>query len=283
MWCNYHTHSEYCDGKGKLQEYAAAARTLGMHALGFSSHAPFDPACEWCMQAGDFDRYTHEIQDLRTTFPVQPELYIGLEVDYIPHVISVKNFAGLDFTVGAIHFVEKLDNGSFWEIDGSADRFKAGLQEIFDGNIKAAVNRYFELTREMVKTAPPSIVGHLDKIKMQNSAYPYFSEQENWYRTMVIDTLDAIKSAGIFIEVNTRGIYKKKTATTYPSPWVLEQILAKQIPIILNSDAHRPEELVMEFAASADLLLSIGFKELNILYEGKWRTCAFSADGIKLS
>ena len=49
MWANFHTHSNYCDGKGLLDEYVAQAISLGMLSLGFSSHAPLPFESSWCM------------------------------------------------------------------------------------------------------------------------------------------------------------------------------------------------------------------------------------------
>ncbi len=40
IWTNYHTHCNYCDGKGPASDYLEQATQRGLAALGFSSHAP---------------------------------------------------------------------------------------------------------------------------------------------------------------------------------------------------------------------------------------------------
>ncbi len=37
---NYHSHSEFCDGTGQLEEYVKADINKGFDAFGFSGHAP---------------------------------------------------------------------------------------------------------------------------------------------------------------------------------------------------------------------------------------------------
>ena len=37
---NYHSHSEFCDGKGKLEDYVKSAISKGFDVFGFSGHAP---------------------------------------------------------------------------------------------------------------------------------------------------------------------------------------------------------------------------------------------------
>jgi histidinol-phosphatase (PHP family) len=280
MWNNLHTHSDYCDGKGELSKFVEQAIELNMKGLGFSSHAPLPFGCEWCMNENSLQRYISEIAMLRQANS-GIEIYAGLESDYIPEVISPQQFRHqLDYVIGSIHFVEGYYKGSHWEIDGPYINFLQGLDEIFDNKIRDAISRYYELTREMITTAKPDIVGHLDKIKIQNINGKHFSEEEPWYRQEVLKTIDVIQKEGVIVEVNTRGMYQRKTSTTYPSPWILEILCERNMPITINSDAHHPDDLVNQFNATAEVLQKIGFKKLTTLHEGTWKHYTYSADGI---
>jgi histidinol-phosphatase (PHP family) len=281
MWLNFHTHSNYCDGKSSVQEIVEKARSLKVGVLGFSSHAPLPFECAWCMRKENYSNY---IKEIATTKQYNSDLniYAGLEVDYIPRVTGPDNFSKeLDYTIGSIHFVEKFNGGQRWEIDGPHQSFLEGLEAIFRNNFKDAAVRYFEITREMVENETPSVVGHLDKIKIQNIGDKFFSEDESWYREQIDKTLHSIQAAECVIEVNTRGLYKKKSKTTYPSPWILERILEKEIPITLSSDAHHVNDLVSYFPETAMELRKIGFREIHILQEGQWRPFKFSEHGIE--
>lgn len=278
MWSNFHTHAHYCDGNGSMTEYLEACRSEGVRHIGFSSHAPLPFPCKWSMDAEALPAYLEEIRTARQSFP-DVEVYSGLEVDYIPRVISPSDFRNqLDYTVGSIHFVRGLRD-RHWEIDNTQDVFDEGLAAIFDNNIQEALTAYFALTREMLEVAPPDILGHLDKIKI-NSLGTYFSEDEQWYRSEVEKTLRTIANTKTTVEVNTRGLYKKKSETTYPSPWILERLLDLQVPVTICSDSHHPRELTREFAATRELLVNIGFREVSVLINRQWTSVPLAEYGV---
>ena len=108
------------------------------------------------------------------------------------------------------------------------------------------------------------------EIKIQNIDNKFFSESDPWYRDVIKQTVKAIRSSGVIVEVNTRGVYKKKTGTTYPSEWVVRMLYDQQVPITLSSDAHHPDDLTREFVPTLSLLSDIGFKHLSLLHRGIW-------------
>lgn len=282
MWSNFHTHSHYCDGKGSPEDYVVKAKALDIKSLGFSSHAPLPFTCNWCMKTGRFGHYLSTVRSLQKT-NTDLEIYAGLEIDFIPSVVSPKSFQhDLDYTIGSIHFVESIDRDRRWEIDGTHTHFLEGLEKIFNNDIRAAIIRYYELTREMIMHSAPDIVGHLDKIKIQNIGGKFFHEDDAWYRQEISKTLDVIEREGSIVEVNTRGIYQKKSTTTYPSPWIIEQMHRRNIPLTLSTDAHHPDDLINEFPESAQMLYHIGYRELMTLRGGQWKSYPFTADGLDI-
>lgn len=268
MWSNFHTHNQYCDGKGALKDYLEEALTCGVKTIGFSSHAPIPFPCKWCISNEAFPQYLEEIGSLKPLFPAL-NIYKGLEIDFIPGIMSPADFSSvLDYTIGSIHFVEQFE-GTHWEIDNTREVFDKGLTRIFHGDIRKAITRYYELTREMMENTPPDILGHLDKIKV-NAKHYAIDESEGWYRDEIDKTLKVIAASKTIVEVNTRGLYKEKSATPYPSPWILERIRDAGISIMLNSDAHHPDDLTREFVPTLSLLSDIGFKHLSLLHRGIW-------------
>jgi histidinol-phosphatase (PHP family) len=280
MWSNFHTHSNYCDGKGELMDYVQQTKVLKMISLGFSSHAPLTFPCKWCMRREELSNYLLAIEKLSKSVS-GVEIYKSLEIDFIPDVIAPDQFEDqVDYTIGSIHFVDQLPDGTPWEIDGEHSLFLEGLEKTFRGDICAVGTRYFELTREMIQRSCPTIIGHLDKIKIQNPADKFFTERDHWYQVEIKKTIDLIGDSNAIVEVNTRGIYQNKSATTYPSPWILELLHKKNIPITLSSDAHHPSDLINQFSETAKLLSAIGFKSLSILHEGTWKPFSFNTHGI---
>jgi histidinol-phosphatase (PHP family) len=280
MWSNFHAHSNYCDGKGDLIDHVKSANKNNVVALGFSSHAPLPFDCKWCMKNEGLSNYIEEINYLKNVSG-NTSLFIGLEVDFIPDVISPKDFeTELDYTIGSVHFVDQLPDGTRWEIDGSHISFLDGLSKIFHNNIRDAITRYYELTRKMITSACPTIIGHMDKIKIQNIDDKFFKESDSWYRDEIEKTISLIKKSDAIVEVNTRGIYQKKTSTTYPSPWILKLIQEHNIPVTLNSDSHHPDDLINQFSEAANMLHEIGFKKISSLKDGQWQQFKFNENGL---
>jgi len=253
--------------------YVEAAAKQKMLAYGYSSHAPVPFPCKWCMKLDRLAEYVAGVRKIQEQWKEQIEIYCGLEVDYIPNIIGpstdyIKE-AGLDYHIGSIHFIDAFDDGTPWEIDGLHSIFKDGLQRIFKNDLQAALERYYALTREMVVEDCPDVVGHLDKIKIQNRSL--FSEDADWYRKAVMQTLEEIAAKGVIMEVNTRGLYKKRVLETYPSRWILIEAKQMGIPIMLNSDSHHPREITGEFERAAEVIRSAGYKEVQVLLKQEWQ------------
>ncbi|MBX2916483.1 MAG: histidinol-phosphatase [Cyclobacteriaceae bacterium] len=274
MWTNYHTHSNYCDGK---ESPAIYLNDPAICSLGFSSHAPLPFDCKWCMPSKKLEAYFTEIAALKQSSPI--EIYCGLEVDFIPGLISPKDFTQADYTIGSIHFVEQFENTP-WEIDGLHTTFTEGLDKIFKNYYRAAWCRYFELTRQMLIESQPDVLGHLDKMKIQNLGNKYFHENESWYQQEIRSLLKVASQTNTIIEINTRGIYQQKSETTYPSPWILELMKTLNIRVTISSDAHHPKDLCNQFELAASLLLKAGYKKITILKDGVWKEVNFNENGI---
>ncbi|MEM9831082.1 MAG: histidinol-phosphatase [Bacteroidota bacterium] len=284
-YTNYHSHCYFCDGKEAPEVYIQEAIRLGMPAYGISSHAPLPYETSWAMSESDRNDYVFEIDKLKEKYAGQIEVYRGLEVDFIPDVAGprwVKEKYALDYTIGSVHFVDFFVDGYPWEIDGRHQVFLRGLSEMFTNNIEAAIQRYYALIRQMAQEDPPDIVGHLDKIKIQNENGRLFDEQAEWYRDEVVQTLDVIAQTGLIVEVNTRGLYKQITDEPYPSYWVLNQMRERDIPIVLNSDAHHPREITSHFSKVNEQLLNIGYNQVRILYQDQWQDKRLAKDRITM-
>ena len=283
-WVNFHSHSQYCDGKSPIEDHVKAAIQQGLFALGISSHAPVPFDNLWSMKSERLPDYLEDIEKLSTKYGSAIELYKGLEIDYIPGKVGpsskfIKD-AHLDFTIGSIHFVGCFENGKDWPIDGPNSDFDSGLHQIYNGEMKRVVQKYFQLTRELINTERPDIIGHMDKIKMHGQSRHGFSEHLPWYRDEIMFTLETIQKSNIVMEINTRGMYKKKMKEPYPSWWVIEESKRMNIPLMINSDSHTPAELTNEFRTVSRKLSSIGYKTLRILTLTGWKDMEFNETGL---
>jgi histidinol-phosphatase (PHP family) len=276
QYFNLHTHSRFCDGSEEPEEYVNAALKAGFHSLGFSSHAPVPFKNNFAIRDDhELQEYCRTIRDIRLKYLDKISIWLALEMDYIEGVSQdfqvLKDAYRLDYTIGSVHLVRNGDDESLWFIDGpKVDSYDEGLENIFGGDIRKAVSKYYEQVSRMIVTQKPDLIGHFDKIKMHNQNR-YFREDEPWYRGLVMDLLDTIRISGGIIEVNTRGIYKKRCDDLYPGQWLLKEIRKKGLPVTLSSDAHRPEEIDGYYAETLEILRDIGFKNLVYFEEDGWK------------
>lgn len=285
-WTNYHSHCNFCDGSSDPEAYILEAIAQGMGAYGFSSHAPLPFVRRWALDPALSGKYLREIQRLQGKYEDTIRIHCGLEVDYIPGVMgpdhpSVRAL-GLEYVIGSVHFIDRFPDGSPFEWDDDLENFDRGLNEVFGGNIRKAVTRYFELIRWMVQLETPDVVGHLDKIKRHNTGERYFSESEEWYMRELSRTLRAISATSAILEVNTRGLYSGKANDLYPSRKALEMALHYEIPFTLSSDSHDPAEVAGGFGEAARCLLDVGVRELWVVHNGRWYPRPFDETGVDL-
>ncbi len=263
---DYHVHSSFCDGKGEPEEYIKKAIEKNVKILGFSSHAPVPFKTDWTMKPEKLAQYIDTVQSLKANYRGKFEILLGLEVDYIPGVMSCKSSiiknAGLDYTISSVHVLGKMKEGFNWTVDGPFDETNSGINYSFKGNAKEAVTAYYMRIMEMAETAPPDIIGHFDLIKMNNKNNCFFSESDEWYRLLVDKTLKVISHSDCALEVNTGGITRNKVDALYPSTWILKKCFKLNIPIAVTSDSHRPEQITGNFNRAVAEIKNAGYKRL---------------------
>jgi histidinol-phosphatase (PHP family) len=272
---NLHTHSRFCDGKEEPEAYVKQALEMGYHTLGFSSHAPVPFENNFSLKEDKMADYFFTIRALGEKYISKINILLSLEIDFIPGItrdfLEFINAGNLDYTIGGVHLVRNKEVEKLWFIDGSKqETYDDGLQKLFKGHIRNGVEAYYYQIIEMVATQKPDIIAHLDKIKMHNKNR-YFTEEEGWYKDIVWKTLKFVaEKSDCIIEVNTRGLYKKRSDTFFPGPAILEQIHHLKIPITLSADAHQPHELNGYYDEALKLMKEIGFKEL-VYFDNKGR------------
>ncbi len=272
---NFHTHSVYSDGKSQPREIVEEAVRQGFSAIGFSEHSPLPFDNTFSVKDYDMPKYVAEIAQLKEEFKDKIEVYCALEADYVPNTSETFSVTQqkyhLDYLIGGVHLVGQSANpDELWFIDGPKwEIYDEGLQKFFDGDIHRGVRRFYEQTNEMIEYEHFDVIAHFDKIKMHNRDR-YFHEDETWYRKLAMETLDLIREKGLVMEINTRGIYKKRYNGFYPSPWLMKEACTMGVPVIISADAHHFSEISLEFEAAENALRQAGYHSVVKFKDGKW-------------
>jgi histidinol-phosphatase (PHP family) len=123
------------------------------------------------------------------------------------------------------------------------------------------------------------LIAHLDLIKKFNAHNRFYHEDDGWYQALIDDTLRLMDANGCMLEINTKAIQSGCCDYFYPSKFILQRCLDLNIPLVLNSDAHHPDQLEFYFKEAARLLIELGVGELFTLKGNRWISNSFNELG----
>lgn len=240
---NFHSHSEFCDGRATISEIVKAAHGEGFEAWGVTPHSPIIVESPCNMRHEDFPKYLEVMNSLKEEYAGHMQLFTSLEIDYLsrdfgPHIDYFQKMP-LDYRLGSVHFVPNQD-GIPIDCDGSAERFKGYLRDAYAGDLRYVVERYFEQVLTMLELGGFDLLGHFDKIIGNASTVDATIEQQHWYEALIDDVISSAKSAGVVVEINTKAISDRNRF--YPAESLWPKLKAAGLPLAVNSDCHYPDK-----------------------------------------
>lgn len=273
-------HSNFSDGACQAEEYVVEAMKLGFKGIGFSEHSVLPFKNTFALQEGREAVYVAEISRLKDKYKGDISVYTSMEVDYIPGMSTgfkaLKYRLGLDYVIGSVHLVKGPPEAeNLWFIDGpKVETYDDGINKVFQGDIKKAITAYWQQVFDMIEHEEFDVIGHLDKIKMHNKGR-WFSESSDWYISLADQAIEMIARKGLLVEVNTRGIYKKRSEELFPGKDILRKLNQKGVRIILSSDAHHPSEIGTYFSEAIEILKECGYSAAWIYESSGWKALPF--------
>ncbi|HEX2977390.1 MAG TPA: hypothetical protein VHO68_15760, partial [Bacteroidales bacterium] len=148
-----------------------------------------------------------------------------------------------------------------------------GINGIYAGDARKAVTAYWHQVNKMILEEQFDVAGHLDKVKMHNKGR-WFSEEDDWYLSLVNETIELIAQKGLLVEINTRGLYKKRSDTFFPGDYILRQLFDRGIGIVVSSDAHHPSEISLCFDQAINKLKETGYRSSYVFCNNDWQEIA---------
>lgn len=257
-----HMHTPLCKhAVGTPTQYVQAAKDAGLEGIIITDHSPmpawFDP--EVRMELEELPFYHALLERVRAE---AGDFYvgIGLEADYHPGTeYFVKRLLSrypYDYIIGSVHYL------GAWPFDNP--RYASEFEE---RDLREVYRAYFKLVAEAARTGLFHAIGHLDLPKVMGYRPP------EGYADLAEEALEVIAGEGLALDVNTAG-WRKKAGEIYPSPALLERARALGIPVVLGSDAHRPEDVAHRFSDAIGILRSVGYTEAVVFQAGQPRPYA---------
>lgn len=267
---NFHSHCLFCDGRAPMEEYVRYAISKHLVAYGFSSHAPTPFHAKMSIQPDNIDDYLSTFSHLKKKYAGDIQLYVGMEIDYLPlykdfvnqHLLNYS----LDYRIGSIHFIDPLDNGrTYWNIGGDPANYQRALVELYDNDIKKLILRYFQLTHEMIRHGHIDIIGHIDKITDIAEYYhpSSFDPAAKWYTDEINSVFEDAVAHNLIVEVNTKGVNSKNR--TFPHQRHFKTMHDLRVKVMVNSDAHVPDLITAGIGFAYSALADAGYTKTSII------------------
>lgn len=239
---NFHSHSEFCDGKAPLNQIVAAAYEKGFEVWGVTPHSPVCIESPCNMSKEDVPAYLEMMQTQKSDYEGRMNVLTALEIDYLsrdfgPHIDYFRRLP-LDYRIGSVHFVPNQDNIPL-DCDGSAERFARYLKDGYRGDLRYVVEKYFEQVLTMLELGGFELLGHFDKIIGNACEIDSSLEDRQWYEALVRDVVRLAKETGVVVEINTKAIESRKRY--YPAIRWWRMLKDAGIPLAVNSDCHHPD------------------------------------------
>lgn len=255
---NFHSHTQYCDGRATMEEFVKEAIKQGFEDLGFSPHSPipFDSPCN--MKADDVPVYLDEINRLKSVYGDKINLYASMEIDFLDAWGPANDYfinIPLDYKIGSVHFIPSFeDESEYIDVDGSFENFQKKMQLYFYNDIESVVKSFYNQSLKMIEKGGFDVIGHFDKIGYNSSMYRPGIEDEPWYKKLVREVFDAIMDYHYIIEVNTKAYDTQNRF--FPNERYFDWLKKYDVPVLVNSDVHFPE-LINSGRMSAMKLLGL--------------------------
>ncbi len=248
---NLHSHTHRCyHAEGSVEDYVQEALHHHMKILGISDHTPFPEKRDEGirMELDEFPEYVKEIEDAQKKY-LRIKILKGLECDYTPEFISfykkLKEKYQLDYLIGSVHFI--YENGKMIDV------FEEPLNH-------KRMKLYTEQMLGNLDTDIFNFIAHPDLFVMRLVTWDSYAED------CVREMCKLAEKKHRILEINVNGLHKP--GSPYPDKRFWKIASEYQIGTIINSDAHRVENLCAK-------------KEYGYQIQKKYCICQSSRDLIK--
>jgi histidinol-phosphatase (PHP family) len=257
-----HLHTVESDGKCSVEQVAELAARRRLAYICFTDHYPLAPGLPE-LAAADFDeRYIEQIRRVQEQYRGVMDICFGAEFDWIAGYgewTAAEIAKGrYDYVLGSVHFILD-DRGQWLPVDESEARFLESSAK--SGGVENFVCAYYGEIRNLVRSGLFDGLAHLDLIRIFNKSQSLFSENGDWYKGQVLETLDVLAGSKMCMEINTNGWYKR-CEMQYPALWILQEARKREIPLTLSSDGHRPEGIGRDLDKACALAQSAGYDSI---------------------
>ncbi|MDO4265142.1 MAG: histidinol-phosphatase [Eubacteriales bacterium] len=266
LLANFHTHTDFCDGKNTAREMIEAALSLGFLHLGLSSHGYTWFDREFLL---DTEAYFKECRALQQEYADRINLLVGIEQDCLADPEPNRE---ADFLIGSTHYLKIGDQ--YPAVDDTFEMAECTVREYFGGDWYRYCRAYYEQEAEVFERTGCTFIGHFDLVTRFNDEHPRFDEQDPRYLRPALEVMEYLAGKGIPFEINTGALNRGRKKAPYPAPPLLKALRSFGGEILISSDAHSVDKLDGCFDEAVREAVAAGFTHTNILTKNGWKQLA---------
>lgn len=245
-----HTHTTYSDGWA-WPEMVEAAIEAGLEGIGFADHCPVvdDPFG----RRDDYDfveTYPARRAELRAAASEHEiRLLDAAEVNYDPtredEIAAFLAEAEFEYTIGSVHFADEY----YITYPDMADAPRESRQH--------AVDAYVEWELSLIESELFDVVSHLDLVQRSTQLRGLMT------RTHYERLADALVRSKTVPELNA-GRLDRRYGLLHPHPDRLDLFAKRDIPFVVGSDAHAPDQLLRRISLLREEIDSLPVRVIDV-------------------
>ena len=245
----WHTHTYRCKhASGDVADYAREAVRAGLAVMGMSDHSPLphDTWPDYRMAQSELEGYVAAVRQAQVDFPTL-RIPLGLEVDWLPeHAAWWRDQRPrFDYLVAGAH----------------ATPFAGDWIDSFnDLDSPARIAAYADYVVTLMETGLFSAITHPDVYGACAAAWTHA------HAVAARRIAEASRATGVALELNGYGLRKPPVHGRPPYPWPPFWDICAEVgvPVIVCSDAHRPQDVAAGLEELHARRQALGLTEISL-------------------
>lgn len=268
MKFDYHMHFEYGDYDATWTEgFFETAKSHGLDEIGISEHTHTFPEFEKFYYddlilnsslVGEFqkvwlktNKFKHTLKDYFDFVALLQKNHavkIGIEVcnfrdqDAVKKILDAWDF---DYRIGSVHFL--------WGWGYDAAKI---IDEWHNHDLRDIYEEYAAQVELLASSGNYDILGHPFNIRLFNF-FPDFDATSYLERVAA-----ALQKADMVVDVNTGTLYRYPVKEISPYADFMKIAAAYELPIVITSDAHQPEDCGKFYEEAIIYVKNFGYKKI---------------------
>jgi histidinol-phosphatase (PHP family) len=252
-----HVHPDYSfDAEGSIDDYCRMALNIGLKEICFTTHYDADPArldhegymmIKGNREAFSDDSVAHYLKDIKRArdefWEIGVQVRGGFEFGFFPGcekmIGELKNKFNIEYSLGAVH-----------SIDGLCMCMKDDAEKLFAKyTLPQLADRYYEILDQCAAGGVFDCLAHIEVYRRYGQAY-YGEEVLTIHRGRIEKLFETMNRHGVGFELNTSAI-RHGLSEYYPNMEIVNMARGAGTRLMaLGSDAHRPDQLALDFDAA---------------------------------